>query len=107
MLALCHALLLADADDVATGVARRAGDEARRGRWLQSVADAKSDASNGKCLAFTFAVARCDGSVHVYFKQDTTVAESDKTWSSFIKRPAGLMDVASHRSRFPPGALLD
>ena len=31
--------------------------------------------------------------MHVYLKADSTVAESDKTWSSFVKRPAGLMDV--------------
>ena len=27
--------------------------------------------------------------VHIYMKEDSTVAETDKTWSSYIKRPAG------------------
>ena len=35
-----------------------------------------------------------EGEDHVYFKPDTTVAENDKSWASFVKRPAGLMDVS-------------
>ena len=62
---------------------------------FMTVADAKKRCEqNGQCLAFTFREAPdVQGSVHVYFKQDTTVSESDKSWASFVKRPAGLMDV--------------
>ena len=48
-----------------------------------------------ECLAFTFKAAPdVKEKIHVYFKQDTTVAENDKSWASFVKRPAGLMDVS-------------
>ena len=48
-----------------------------------------------RCLAFTFKAAPdVKEKIHVYFKQDTTVAENDKSWASFVKRPAGLMDVS-------------
>ena len=46
------------------------------------------------CRAFTFKAAPdIKEKVHIYMKEDSTVAETDKTWSSYIKRPAGLMDV--------------
>ena len=56
-----------------------------------------------ECLGFTMREAPdVKGSVHVYFKADTSVTESDKTWSSFVKRPAGLMDVTfSNNLTFP------
>uniref|UniRef100_A0A7S4B8A8 C-type lectin domain-containing protein n=1 Tax=Chrysotila carterae TaxID=13221 RepID=A0A7S4B8A8_CHRCT len=51
-------------------------------------------AARGDCLAITYRGAIDDvGPMHVYLKGDTTVAESDKSWTSLIKRPAGLMDV--------------
>ena len=53
------------------------------------------------CLAFTFrAAAETKEKVHVYLKADSTVAESDKSWASYVKRPAGLMDV-SFRNELP------
>ena len=58
------------------------------------VEQAKRACEARQCLAFTFRDAPdVAGGVHVYLKADTTVAENDKSWSSFIKRPAGLMDV--------------
>ena len=46
------------------------------------------------CLAFTYRSApETKERVHVYLKADSTVAESDKSWTSYVKRPAGLMDV--------------
>jgi len=46
------------------------------------------------CLAITFrAPADSVEPVYAYLKRDSTVAETDKTWSSLVKRPAGLMDV--------------
>ena len=51
----------------------------------------------GECAAITFRDAPdVKGNVHVYLKADSTVSESDKTWTSMIKRPAGLMDVLFH-----------
>ena len=47
-----------------------------------------------ECLAITFKAAPdTKEQVHVYLKADSTVAESDKSWTSMVKRPAGLMDV--------------
>lgn len=47
-----------------------------------------------ECLAVTFrGAAEVTEPVFAYLKRDTTVAEADKTWTSMIKRPAGLMDV--------------
>ena len=46
--------------------------------------------SLAKCQAITFRdSADVKGKVHLYLKEDTTVAEADKTWTSLIKRPAG------------------
>ena len=46
------------------------------------------------CLAITYRdKADVKTEVHVYLKQDSTVSETDKTWTSMVKRPAGLMDV--------------
>jgi hypothetical protein len=51
-------------------------------------------AARNDCLAITFRdVPDVVGKVHVYLKPDSTVSDSDKTWTSMIKRPAGLMDV--------------
>ena len=47
-----------------------------------------------ECLAITYRGARdLETEAHIYLKRDSTVAENDKTWTSMVKRPAGLMDV--------------
>ncbi|KAL1527170.1 hypothetical protein AB1Y20_015850 [Prymnesium parvum] len=48
-----------------------------------------------ECLAITFReAADVKGKLHIYLKADSTVSESDRTWTSMVKRPAGLMDVS-------------
>ena len=50
---------------------------------------------DARCTAITYR-GRPDaaGQLFVYLKADTTVSESDKTWVSYVKVPAGLMDVS-------------
>ena len=63
-------------------------------KFLTVEAAKKHCEKNPDCLAFTIhGPATTKEAVWVYFKGDVTVAEADKSWSSFIKRPAGLMDV--------------
>ena len=59
------------------------------GFWTISEAQ-RQCAAKGECVAITFRGSADDtGAAHMYLKADSTVAESDKTWTSFIKRPAG------------------
>ena len=56
-----------------------------------------------KCTAITYhGKPDASGQVFVYLKADTSVAEADKTWTSYIKVPAGLMDISfSNPFEFP------
>ncbi len=52
-------------------------------------------AANHRCEAITHRIDAVDseGRAHFYLKAGKSVAESDRSWASHIKRAAGLMDV--------------
>lgn len=97
-LVVTHATAAADDDNVAKwtvkgGFIPGTKDDVETG--FMTVAAAKKRCEQlSKCVAITFhAKADVDTEVHVYLKQDSTVSETDKAWTSMVKRPAGLMDV--------------
>ena len=97
-LVVAHATAAADDDNVAKwtvkgGFIPGTKDDVETG--FMTVAAAKKRCEQlSKCVAITFhAKADVETEVHVYLKQDSTVSETDKAWTSMVKRPAGLMDV--------------
>ena len=88
-LVVTHATAAADDDNVAKwtvkgGFIPGTKDDVETG--FMTVAAAKKRCEQlSKCVAITFhAKADVETEVHVYLKQDSTVSETDKAWTSMV-----------------------